>query len=148
MPIELGGPYLVAAVLCENVLIEQNGILSAIRIIDRITITPGPGAPEVMPPFPVQVRCLIIFRAGIAQGSYPIRLNVTNPAGNEFSLATLPVLFEGNDRGVNLNLTLNFEVRQEGLYWFGVYIHDQLFTRVPLRILYQRIGIGPGPQGQ
>lgn len=145
MPTETGGPYLCAAVLCETVLIEQDGVVSAIRIVDRITLTPGPGAPEVMPQLPIQLRCLVILKAGVAQGSYPVKLTVTGPSGNEVHLATLPVLFEGNDRGVNLNLTINFVAQQEGLYWFSVFVHEQLLTRVPLRILYQRVGIGLGP---
>lgn len=32
-----GGPFLSAALLCEKVLVEQDGIKSAIRIIDRVT---------------------------------------------------------------------------------------------------------------
>lgn len=148
MPIESGGPYLVAAVLCENVLIEQDGVVSAIRIVDRITVTPGLGAPESMPPMPIQLKCLIILKAGVAQGSYPVKVTVTGPSGQEAHLATLPVLFEGNDRGVNLNLAMNFVAQQEGLYWFGVFVHEQILTRVPLRILYQRVGIGPGPANQ
>ena len=50
------------------------------------------------------------------------------------------VVFEGEDRGTNLILTLNIVVDQEGVYWFDVLLEDELLTRIPLRILYQRIG--------
>ena len=33
------GPYLNAAFLCEKILEEKSGVLSAIRIIDRVTYT-------------------------------------------------------------------------------------------------------------
>ena len=33
------GPYLSAALLCEKVLEEKDGVKSAIRIIDRVTRT-------------------------------------------------------------------------------------------------------------
>jgi hypothetical protein len=41
---------------------------------------------------------------------------------------------------VNLVLNINMVVDQEGVYWFEVHLEDQLLTRIPLRILYQRIG--------
>ncbi len=36
---ENSGPYLIAALLCEKVLQEKDGIISVIRMIDRITLT-------------------------------------------------------------------------------------------------------------
>ena len=52
-----------------------------------------------------------------------------------------PVNFEGDDdRGINIVANINFAVQEEGLYWFTVLLENQSVTRVPLRILYQRIG--------
>jgi hypothetical protein len=43
---ERGGPYIGAAFLCEKILQEKDGVLSAIRIVDRITHSAvGPEAP-------------------------------------------------------------------------------------------------------
>ena len=36
------GPFLQSALICEKVLQEQDGVLSAIRIIDRIYFVIGP----------------------------------------------------------------------------------------------------------
>jgi hypothetical protein len=52
----------------------------------------------------------------------------------------IPVLFEGEDRGANLILALNMVVDQEGVYWFNILLEEELITRIPLRILYQRVG--------
>ncbi len=38
---EEGGPFLQAAFICEKVLTEADGTVSAIRIIDRFFITPA-----------------------------------------------------------------------------------------------------------
>jgi hypothetical protein len=47
---DLGGPWLQAAVFCEKVLIERDGVVSLVRVIDRIIITAsGAAAPEKMP---------------------------------------------------------------------------------------------------
>jgi hypothetical protein len=63
--------------------------------------------------------------------------------------AALPVLLEGEERGVNLLLGVAFQAEQEGLYWFNVFFGDRevLLTRVPLRIVYQpqRLGASTGP---
>lgn len=31
-------------------------------------------------------------------------------------------------------------VDEEGLYWFDIYMAEELVTRMPLRVLYQQIG--------
>ena len=50
------------------------------------------------------------------------------------------MLFEGDDRGVNVNLNLQgFAFDLEGLYWFDITINDNLLTRVPMRINYQPV---------
>jgi len=48
---------------------------------------------------------------------------------------------EGEERGVNLILQLQIEAL-EGLFWFDVAVNQQLLTRVPLRVTYQRISTG------
>ena len=50
----------------------------------------------------------------------------------------MPVLFEGEDRGVSAVFQIVMPVRHEGLYWFDIVLNDtQHLTRVPLRIVYQ-----------
>ena len=54
---ESSGPYLAAAVLCEKVLQEKDGVLSAIRLVDRFIIT----ASGTQPPGRKQPRLLILL---------------------------------------------------------------------------------------
>ena len=142
MPDQVGGPYLSVAVLCERVLQEQDGVPSIIRIVDRLIVSPGANAPEKMPPITVTTTAFLSFKAGTAQGQLTAKLTIESPSGNESVLGTFPLLFEGNDRGVNLVFNLNLQIQEQGLYWIGVYLEEELKTRVPLRILYQRIGVG------
>jgi hypothetical protein len=48
---------------------------------------------------------------------------------------------EGDDRGVQLTLNLGFLAEEEGLFWFEVFLLEQLVTKVPLRIVYQRVSM-------
>ncbi len=141
MTTESSGPYLVAALLCEKVLQEKNEVVSLIRIVDRFMVTVSAlGSPENMPTIPINLTAFVSLKSGGARGRYTIKWRAETPSGIKEPEQLFPVLFEGEDRGVNLILNLNMVVDQEGLYWFDVLLEDQLLTRIPLRIVYQRIG--------
>src|SRR5260370_752594 len=60
-----GGPYVAVATVCERVLQEQDGVLSVIRVIDRIIHgVAGPEAPDEMPPMTAQFTLLLKLRSG------------------------------------------------------------------------------------
>ena len=135
------GPYLNAALLCEKVLQEKDEAVSIIRIVDRITLTTHASlSPETLPPIPVNLYALISFKSGNAKGRHTVKWITETPSGLRLPEQLLPVLFEGDDRGVNLILNINMVVDKEGVYWFEVRLEDQLLTRIPLRILYKRVG--------
>lgn len=142
---ESGGPYLAAAVLCEKVLQEKDGVVSAIRIVDRFIITgSGTQPPEKMPKLPVNMTMLIIFKSGDAKGSRTVKIKPIMPSGRELQETLLPMFLEGDDRGVNLIANIVLEASEEGLYWFEVLCNDEFVTRIPLRLVYHRIGRGSG----
>jgi hypothetical protein len=139
---EPGGPYVAMAVLCEKVLQEKDGVLSAIRVIDRIVSTAsGPEAPARMPPVAIRLTALLSFRSGIARGSYTVTLRPQAPSGRALPALALPVHFEGEDRGANLVLNLDSVLDEEGVYWFDVLLGEQRLTRMPLRVIYQRMTV-------
>lgn len=135
------GPYLIAAVICEKVLQEKDETISIIRMIDRVTLTaPASASPETLPPIPLNLNAFISFKSGSARGRHTVKFRTETPSGIKSPEQLLPVLFEGEDRGANLILNLNIVIDQEGVYWFDVFLEDRLLTRIPLRVLYQRIG--------
>ena len=151
------GPYLIAALFCERVLQEQDGVLSAIRIIDQTVHTvAGPGAdvPGEMPPMLVAVTALIMLKPGDARGRYTIRIRPEKPSGEQMPPLEAPVRFEGGegDRGANLIVPIQMQVEDEGLYWFDVLWVDErapkdqqetLLSRIPLRVVYQPLRLPP-----
>jgi hypothetical protein len=142
---DLSGPYLAAAVLCEKVLEDKDGVLSAIRMVDRFVITAqGVGAPQNMPPVPVNLSALIVFKSGDAKGSYSVKIRPVAPSGRFAPEISLPIFLEGDERGANLLVNLGFQAVEEGLYWFDILLNEELVTRMPLRLLYQRIAQGSG----
>lgn len=139
------GPYLQVAVLCEKVLQEKDGVLSAIRIVDRIVMTAsGVGAPQQMPPVPINLTALLVFKSGSATGNHQVKIRPVLPSGRFLQELSAPMFLEGEDRGANLVVNIGIQAIEEGLYWFEILVDDELATKVPLRLVYQRIVQGSG----
>lgn len=137
------GPYLQVAAFCERVLAESDGVLSLIRIVDRIIQTvSAPEAPESMPSFSYNLTAVIALKAGDARGSLEVRMEMEDPSGIRTKGPTMTTHLEGEDRGQNLVFNMQMNFTSPGLYWFNVYVDNQLLTRMPLRVVYTRIG-GP-----
>lgn len=144
MPFERG-PYLTTATFCEQVLQEASGVLSLIRIVDRMTTTSsGPDAPEEMPPAQLDWTLVITLKSGVAQGSHAVKIVPQLPSGETLSPVTLSAHLEGNNRGQNLITKMNMRLEVPGVYWFQIYVDDQLMTKVPLEVIYSRI-VTPAP---
>lgn len=137
-----GGPYLAMALLCEKVLTEADGVVSLIRIVDRITVSmSGPKPPSDMPPALVNLTLVLGFKSGFARGPYQVSVKAVGPSQQMLNSFELPMLLEGEDRGTQMALNLVFQAAEEGVYWFEVYVLDALITKVPLRIVYQRLSM-------
>ncbi|MBI4319043.1 MAG: hypothetical protein HY675_11185 [Chloroflexi bacterium] len=140
------GPYLQVAVLCEKVLQEASGVLSLIRIIDRITHTSmGPGVLEEMPVVPINVFAVVSLKSGSARGRHTLTLRPEDPSGMKLPEVSQSILFEGEDRGVNFVANIALQAKYEGLYWFDVLLDGQVWTRMPLRVMYQQVSLGTPP---
>lgn len=144
---ETEGPYLAAAVFCEKVLQEKDGVVSLIRVVDRLIFEArGAGAPGKMPTLTSNLNLFISLKSGFAKGSYSVTIEGQTPTGRKLPPTTLPVLLEGDDRGANLIGNIAMQLDEDGLYWFDVLFERRLLTRIPLRVVYQRLTFG-GPPG-
>ena len=132
------GPFLNAALLCEKILEEKDGVVSAIRIIDRIIRTSSsPNPPKVMEPFNYTLSLLVKLKSGSVRGVYPIKITLIRPSGENPLPIEIPVNFEGEeDRGVDLIARLETKFEVPGIYWVEIYLKDDFLTRVPLRVIY------------
>jgi hypothetical protein len=147
------GPYLITAVLCERAIQENDGVLSLIRMVDKITNTiagPSPTVPDTMPPVSVNLTLVIVMKPGEARGRYMITVRPEAPSGQQLSEVELPVSFAGSpDTGANVLFGINMIATEEGVYWFDILLDGQLLTRTPLRIEYspRRTGVQATPPG-
>jgi hypothetical protein len=135
---DTSGPHIATAVFCERVLHEQDGVLSLIRIVDRLNVrAEGPEPPKDMPPTMVQITAAITLKSGSARGRHKVTIRPEDPSGRQLDAHELNALCEGEERGPNFALNLNFVAEREGLYWFDVFFDDTPMTRIPLRVIYE-----------
>jgi hypothetical protein len=130
-----GGPHLNAALICERVLAEQDGVLSPIRLIDRAFFITGEDGAPLNPQLPFTL--MISLKSGSARGSYTIQVRMEKPSTEQVPLLEAPVFFEGEERGANLIVQTALVPDGPGLYWFDVLFEQQRITRIPMRVIYQ-----------
>jgi hypothetical protein len=131
-------PYLTAALLCEKVLVEQDGSVSIIRIADRatyqaVTVDNVLGIPEGARPF-FALSGIIALKSGPVVGEHVVKIIVENPIGRRTELQAFNVTFMGQDAGNNLVLNMMIGIENDGLHWFDVSFDDDILTRIPLVI--------------
>jgi hypothetical protein len=129
------GPHLQAALICERVLQEQDGVVTAVRLIDRVNFVSSEDEERRSHP----IAFLISLKAGAAHGSYTVRVEVETPSTERHPILEAPVFFEGGERGVNLVVNARFEPEVAGLYWYDVYFQETRLTRIPLRAIFQTL---------
>lgn len=132
------GPYLSAAFLCEKVLIEQDGVKSAIRIFDRTTRgAVGTPPPEQMEPFDFECVLFVRFKAGQVRGPRRLRTTLIKPSGESPPPQEQQIYFEGeDDRGVDIVGNMRIRVEMPGVYWFLLELEGTFLTRIPWRVIY------------
>ncbi len=144
------GPYINAALLCESLLEEKNGLKSAVRIIDRITRNvAAKDAPDQMPPTPVALTLFLRLKRGRSTVKHQLDITLIKPNGERATGSRMSVNLEGDeDGGTDIIAKLQLVVEQEGLHWFEVVCDQFVMTRVPLRVVYliQRQGSAAQPE--
>jgi hypothetical protein len=143
MPFE-EGPYLQTAVFCEQVIEDKTGVLSLIRIIDRLTHTQaGPEPPSQLPPVTYTMKLVIILKSGSAVGRYEVKVVPHLPSEETELPHMVTVHLEGEERGINIIVNMAFTFRLEGVYWFYVYFDEMLLTKMPFTVRYVRVETTP-----
>ncbi len=131
-------PLLTAAFLCEQVLVEKDGVVTAVRIVDRLSIDYHTDQPDI-PAIPFQLTFLVMVKSGSLKGRWELSLRIRTPTDKIIDTVKHQVELKGEEQGANWILKLTMPVRGSGLYWFDVYAAEELLTSVPLRITLTRL---------
>lgn len=139
------GPYLRTACFCESVIEGKDGVLSLIRLIDLLTITvSGPEAPDDMPPVDASYKLVVASVPGAAKGRHEVKIVPELPSGireNDRALV-VSVHFESEGKVTPILIDYRYRFEQEGLYWFHLLLDDQLWSKIPFQVRYNRLTAG------
>ncbi len=134
------GPYVHLATFCERVIEEKDGVLTLVRVIDRLTVSAsGEDAPEDLPPG-AQVNATLVlgFKPGQARGRQTVNVTLEHPDTSQHPGPDLPIHFtQGPQNGANLVLNMQIALSTAGIYWADIRVNGRTVTRVPLEVLYQ-----------
>jgi hypothetical protein len=138
------GPWVQAALVCDRWLVEGDGVISLIRIVDQVNVNAGQDAPPELPEISIQFRVAVMLKAGEARGRHRVELVVELPSGQSLGAQGGDVHFTGEERGVNMLIEMQAPA-VEGLYWIDVLVNSRRLTRIPLRVNYAQMQ--PGAAG-
>ena len=137
------GPFLKAALFCDSVIDGKDGVLSLIRVVDRLSVSAaGADPPADMPAMDHTLTLVLMLISGTARGSSDVGLSVEPPEGIRRQVWSATVLMEGDDRGANIVAQIHWKFESQGLYWFHVQLDGEHLTSLPFRIIYQRVAPG------
>jgi hypothetical protein len=143
------GPYLQSALICERVLQERDGTLSAIRLIDYISLSRPPADVDantvtVVLPAQITLHLLISFKGGRRGASHEIRVIGHTPDGREEQFPVQRLVFASSvpegAPGANAVVQLRLGFKNVGTYWFELLLDDRFVSAMPLVAGYAVVG--------
>lgn len=129
-------PFVQVACIAESVLIEKDGVASAIRMVDTFSVNEPANLPPNIKPA-VTLNVLISLKSGDVKGESEIELGAHSPSGKTKSFGTRPVVLEGGIHGMSIKVTLNVLGLEydEKPYWLDVLWgkEKKRLTSIPFR---------------
>jgi hypothetical protein len=127
-------PHLSFIIVCQRVE-DANGKLNFYGVADIVTVH---SSVKDMPAAPVKLFVAVAIFSQDKSQSYPSKLTMQLPNGNEIGLAAFVF---GDDAGKYVGreiMPFEFEFEQSGLHWLNIYIDGQLRGQAPLWVRYER----------
>jgi hypothetical protein len=144
-PNKPGGPFLAAAVFCDNILEEMGGVVTAYRIVDSVQGLIAASAPPDLPskknPIEFRLNMLLVFRSGDSPGKHKLKLVVESPLGKRKTMSAQEIELSPEPQG-GINFKSNFVLRaySNGMFWVDVILDGKRLTRMPLSVAMRREG--------
>jgi hypothetical protein len=131
-------PQLLAILICEHALVDDDKVASLIRIIDSFNFYLGLGDASQIEPEQVlaTIQCYVFTRWGPGEGEFTEELRVVTPEGEEL-LPRGSVITFTKPPGFHfqqLRRRMTLGVNKSGTYKFRVYLDGELMGEHPFRV--------------
>lgn len=134
-------PIVTAALVCERVLYEQDGVPSLIRIVDNFTLRPDPPiSPELLPPNLVMRPIVNLWlylnlKPGGLRGVHSVVIQVRAPSGKVADVAQWDDVDFEDGNGVHLVLPFKLPAVEWGDHVFEVSWDGEPLISTPITLV-------------
>jgi hypothetical protein len=131
-------PYVGLAVLCDRVAVRDDGAVDVFGIVDGVMLEPeGSDALGLRPSGTIELTLLVNVRAGSDRQRHTLSVAGVYPSGRAGQAITREVEFTDELPGAWLEMPLELEVHEPGIYHFDVACDGHVLTRIPLHVVYK-----------
>ena len=122
--------------ICQWALEERDGVLSAIRIIDRVEVD----IPKDVPPGAIvvatQVACFAVlsFKSDDPE-DFEVVFTAIAPNGERIRPQKFNIQTGGGSHGHQMRIGMNFDPRNVGLWWIEILVSGEVALRMPLALV-------------
>ncbi len=118
------GPYVRVASLCEDVIDERNGSLSAFRLLNRLIVRGNPVLPISIP------TTLFLALEGFSKDreAHQITISVASPVSNQVVNETVNLTPFGPFREYNLDMSMAFPVISYGEHAIAIISESRILS--------------------
>lgn len=133
----MNGPWINAAILCQEVMRPDNGPPSIRGFVDSLQLVAGRPSPKPGERARIQGTALLALAltAGHAIGRQELRIEVEADDGTKQAVATEILYFDGSRDGQLFGLPLNIAFGRSGDYWINVLLNGVVVTRVAFDVM-------------
>lgn len=130
----------VAAFICQQVLRDQDDLLSAIRILDTITVRAVENAGAAL----TDLFAVALVKSSATQNSKrQMSVELITPSGGTTSLGSSEVCFESDKTdhpvGATMIIEIHLSITEAGLHRVNLYLEDSLIPSIPLTLRIETV---------
>ena len=121
--------------MCEKILQEKDGVLSAIRLVDSFFVErPTQALPENITAG-IQLSALVSLKSGDITGEQEIQIKLRKPSGEMKDIGAWRVVFNGGEHGANFITNMKLSGTEYGLFWLDVVWQGEVLTSIPIKVV-------------
>jgi len=121
--------------MCEKILQEKDGVLSAIRLVDSFFVErPTQALPENITAG-IQLSALVSLKSGDITGEQEIQIKLRKPSGEMKDIGAWRVVFNGGEHGANFITNMMLSGTEYGLFWLDVVWQGEVLTSIPIKVV-------------
>ncbi len=133
-------PDLLAFLICEKALLDEDKVVSLIRVVDtfnfRLEVV-GMEAPQ-LDRLAVTLNCAVVTRWGIGEGEFTEEIRLADSSGKEHPLGKTTFTKEPGFHFQNIRHDVQLVLTKPGLHAFLLYLNGALRGKHPFQVNIER----------